>query len=150
MAAAGFFLRRWMQPRGDHEGGGCFLRVLGGTAAWPVVARAQELGRVYRLGFLLPTLRDSPAIAAFFDELRLNGFVEGRNLEMLPGGFGVARNQIEAMVAPIVKASPDVIAQWSGTLHSCFPGGDTNHTDRRHERRYGRGRAGGVALAAGS
>jgi putative ABC transport system substrate-binding protein len=66
-------------------------------------------GRVYRIGFLLPTLRDSAAILAFIDELRLNGFIEGRNLEIVPRGFSVARNQIDAAVASIVKAAPDAI-----------------------------------------
>ena len=55
-----------------------FITLLGGTAvAWPLATRAQESGRTYRIGFLLPTLRESPAVVALFDELRLNGFVEG-------------------------------------------------------------------------
>jgi ABC-type uncharacterized transport system substrate-binding protein len=49
------------------------------------------------------------ASVAFFDELRLHGFVEGHNLDVLPGGFDVEREQIDAMVESIVKAAPDVI-----------------------------------------
>jgi len=57
-----------------------FITLLGGAAAWPLEVRAQESGRTYRLGFLLPTARQTPQVEAFFDELRLNGFVEGKNL----------------------------------------------------------------------
>src|SRR6516225_3335745 len=36
-----------------------FITLLGGAAvAWPFAARAQEPGRTYRLGFLIPSLRD--------------------------------------------------------------------------------------------
>jgi hypothetical protein len=56
-----------------------FITLLGGAAAaWPLAARAQEVGRIYRLGFLLPATRQAPAAEALFDELRLNGFVEGK------------------------------------------------------------------------
>jgi putative ABC transport system substrate-binding protein len=86
-----------------------FIAALGGAVAWPLVARAQKPGRVYRLGCLIPAERQNPAIVAFFDELRLHGFVEGRNLDVIPGGFDVGRDQIDAMVALIVKAAPDAI-----------------------------------------
>ena len=63
-----------------------FITLLGGAAAaWPVAARAQEAGRTYRLGFLVPTPRQSPAVLALFDELRLNGFIEGQNLDVILG-----------------------------------------------------------------
>jgi hypothetical protein len=56
---------------------GEFIRLLGGAAAaWSLAARAQEAGRTYRFGFLLPTARQAPQVEAFLDELRLNGFVE--------------------------------------------------------------------------
>ena len=64
-----------------------FITLLAGAAAWPLAARAQESGRTYRLGFLLPTARQTPQVEAFFDELRLNGFVEGKNPVVVPGGF---------------------------------------------------------------
>src|SRR6266571_2958227 len=86
-----------------------FIMLVCGAAAWPLAARGQESGRVYRLGCLLPADRQNPAYVAFFDELRLHGFVEGRNLDVIPGGFDIGRDQIDAMVALIVKAAPDAI-----------------------------------------
>jgi hypothetical protein len=50
-----------------------FIQVLGGAAAaWPLMASAQEAGRTYRLGFLIPSGRETSQILAFFDELRLS------------------------------------------------------------------------------
>ena len=87
-----------------------FISAFGGAAVtWPLVARAQESGRTYRLGFLIPTPRESPVVAAFFDELRRNGFVEGQNLIVIPGGFAIPNDQIASFAASLVAASPDVI-----------------------------------------
>jgi putative ABC transport system substrate-binding protein len=83
--------------------------VSGAAAAWPVMARAQEAGRTYRIGFLTPVPRNSPAYVAFFDELRLNGFIEGQNLEIVPGGFGVPYDQISKVAATLVKTAPNAI-----------------------------------------
>jgi putative ABC transport system substrate-binding protein len=86
-----------------------FITLVGGAAAWPLGARAQDAGRTYRIGFLLPAVRESPAVVALLDELRLNGFIEGQNLLVIPGGFGVPNDQIESVAASLVAASPDVI-----------------------------------------
>jgi putative ABC transport system substrate-binding protein len=86
-----------------------FIVALGSAAAWPLVARAQEPGRTYRLGFLIPSPRNTPAAEAQFDELRLNGFTEGQNLVVIPGGFDVPNDTIAERAAALVKAAPDVI-----------------------------------------
>ena len=62
-----------------------FIALFGGAAAaWPVVARAQDAGRTYRLGLMFPFPRDAREsvgiVDALIDELRRNGFVEGQNL----------------------------------------------------------------------
>jgi putative tryptophan/tyrosine transport system substrate-binding protein len=81
-----------------------FITLLGGAAAWwPVRARAQEPGRTYRLGALIPVPRAAPAIVAFLDELRVQGFAEGQNLSIVADGFDLHR------VAELVKAAPDAI-----------------------------------------
>jgi putative ABC transport system substrate-binding protein len=87
-----------------------FMRLLGGATAGgsPVAAMAQQSGRTYRLGFLIPVARQAPAIIAFLDELRAHGFVAGENLEILPGGFEVRNEQIADLV-PALKAAPDAI-----------------------------------------
>ena len=58
-----------------------FIAILGG-AAWPLVVRAQQLGKVYRIGFLAndPTIPKQPAGKAFLDGLGGSGFIEGKNI----------------------------------------------------------------------
>jgi hypothetical protein len=65
-----------------------FITLVGSVAVVsPLVARAQEPGRIYRLAFLIPSPRQAPATIALFDELRRNGFSEGQNLVVIPEGF---------------------------------------------------------------
>ena len=64
---------------------------------------------MYRLGAMIPSGQQSPAIAAFFDEMRLFGFIEGQNLTVLPNGFGVRNDELDERAEALVKAAPDVI-----------------------------------------
>jgi putative ABC transport system substrate-binding protein len=61
-----------------------FIAGLGGAAAWPVVARAQQAANPV-VGFLSSESLDSPearrrSVAAIHQGLRDNGYVEGRNV----------------------------------------------------------------------
>lgn len=87
-----------------------FIGLVGGAAiALPLGALAQEPGRIYRLAVVISSGRDEPPTAAFLDELREQGFVEGKNLEFIPGGFRFDNQQTAAVVPAIVKAAPDAI-----------------------------------------
>ena len=87
-----------------------FITLLGGAAAaWSLAAHAQENGHTYRLGFLLPSARQSAAVTAFFDEMRLNGFVEGKNLTIIPGGFEATDDNLAERATALVSAAPDAI-----------------------------------------
>ena len=70
---------------------------------------AQEPGRTYRIGFMIPAARESPAVNGLFDELRLHGFIEGQNLAVVFSGFNVSNEQIAKSVAAVIPANPDVI-----------------------------------------
>jgi putative ABC transport system substrate-binding protein len=64
-----------------------FITLLGGAAAaWPVAARAQERGRMKRIGILTAQAENDPAIrgnlAAFAEGLNSFGWSEGRNLRI--------------------------------------------------------------------
>src|SRR5215472_12991040 len=56
-----------------------FIAALGGTAAWPLGARAQA-GKLPTIGFLGPTTPSAQVqwIAAFLQRLRQLGWIEGR------------------------------------------------------------------------
>jgi len=87
-----------------------FIRLVSGAAAtWPLGAMAQEPGRVYRIAVVISTGRDEPPTLAFLDELRAQGFVEGKNLEFVFDGFRFNNEQAAAAVPVIVKAAPDAI-----------------------------------------
>jgi putative tryptophan/tyrosine transport system substrate-binding protein len=86
-----------------------FISLLGGAAAWPVAAIAQEAGRTYRVGGLSPSPRDALHYAAFFDELRRFGFIEGQNLDIHGRGFGASIDRFAAIADELAKARVDAI-----------------------------------------
>jgi ABC-type uncharacterized transport system substrate-binding protein len=89
------------------------IALIGSTAAASLlmlpVARAQEPGRVYRLGVMVGPARQAPRIVAFFDELKEFGFVEGHNLQIVAGGFGLREDQLTEVAATVAKSAPDVV-----------------------------------------
>jgi putative ABC transport system substrate-binding protein len=67
-----------------------FITLLGGAAAWPVAARAQQSQATPRIGVLM-TLADTDSegqlrVAAFRQELQKLGWIEGRNILRVPLG----------------------------------------------------------------
>jgi ABC-type uncharacterized transport system substrate-binding protein len=86
-----------------------FLGLIGGTLSAPFVAWAQEPGRTYRIGFLIPARRQTPPVAAFFDELRANGFIEGQNLLVISGGFEATDENLAERAQGLVDANLDAI-----------------------------------------
>jgi len=87
-----------------------FITLLGGAAAaWPLVARAQQRGRTYRIAFLAYAPRQASTHIAFFDELGRNGFAEGQNLSVVVAGFDFRDELTESLAADIIKVVPDAI-----------------------------------------
>ena len=85
-----------------------FITLLGGAAAWPLAARAQQAGRTYRLGCLLA--RPPNDYVAFFDGLRRRGLIEGQNLTVEYRAYGQHVDLIPQYAGELVKARVDVIA----------------------------------------
>jgi putative tryptophan/tyrosine transport system substrate-binding protein len=97
-----------------------FVKGIAGSAIGsPLTGRAQEPGRIYRVALIVPVGRDEPAIIAFLDELRSQGFVEGENLTVVPG-FLAKNEQVEAIVPATIQAAPDVIATGGDLITRAF------------------------------
>ena len=87
-----------------------FITILGGaSAALPFAAVAQQAGRTYRLGVLLPLTHDAPVNVAFLDEFRRWGFIEGQNLTVEWRAYGLNYDLISQYAAELIKARVDVI-----------------------------------------
>jgi putative ABC transport system substrate-binding protein len=86
-----------------------FIALTGASVAWPFAAMAQQAGRTYRLGVLLPHPRDVPVNVAFLEEFRRRGFIEGQNLTVEWRAFGEHVDLISQYAAELVKARVDVI-----------------------------------------
>jgi putative ABC transport system substrate-binding protein len=63
-----------------------FITLLGGVAAWPLTARAQQLERKRRIGVLMgyaeSDLDAQARLAAFRDSLQKLGWAEGRDIQI--------------------------------------------------------------------
>lgn len=125
-----------------------FMSALGGVALFPLAARAQEAGRIYRLGVLIPATRAS--IEPFFDELRLNGFAEGQNL-VVTGSYSVRAEAIAASVADLIKTGPEVILSGPETYLRALQGVTrTLPLDSMSEDLVGEGFAASLAQPGGN
>src|SRR5262249_54700252 len=96
-----------------------FITLLAGTAAWPLVARAQQADRMRRIGVLMNRAADNPdgqdRIAAFHQGLQELGWRVDRNVRIDTrwGEDDAARERKYA--TELVALAPDVILA-SGTL----------------------------------
>jgi putative ABC transport system substrate-binding protein len=88
-----------------------FVTLLGGAAAWPLAARAQQLERVRLVGIVggFAEAEFLPLFAAFRDKLKDLGWAEGRNLsiEVRLGRGDYKRMTDEA--GQLIALKPDVI-----------------------------------------
>jgi ABC-type uncharacterized transport system substrate-binding protein len=90
-----------------------FIKLLGGAAAWPLDARAQQGERVRRIGVLNPAAADDAVfqarIGAFQQELALLGWNIGRNVRIDIRWATTDAAEIRRQAAELVALGPDVI-----------------------------------------
>jgi putative ABC transport system substrate-binding protein len=95
-----------------------FVGLLGGAAAWPLAARAQQDERVRRIGILLPAAADDAGfqawIGAFLQALALLGWTIGRNVRIDTRWATTNAGEIRRHAAELAVLAPDVILA-SGT-----------------------------------
>ncbi len=89
------------------------ISLLGGAAAWPLIARAQQADRMRRIGVLMLLAEDDPAskprIAALLQGLQQLNWIADRNvkIDIRWGAADAARARKDA--AELVALAPDVI-----------------------------------------
>ena len=85
-------------------------RVGGAVAAWPLAARAQQPGKVARIGYLGANLVAQPKQPeAFRQGLRELGWIEGRNIAIEYRDGQGKPERLPALAAELVALRPDVI-----------------------------------------
>lgn len=88
-----------------------FLVSIASVAGLPLTVRAQQAGRIYRVGLVMgtgsPVYR--PARAAFVAEMRKSGFVEGQNLVVDARSNQVDETRLRSIMAELAAAKTDLI-----------------------------------------
>jgi putative ABC transport system substrate-binding protein len=98
-----------------------FIAGLGGAAAWPMVARGQQLA-MPAIGFLTSGTPEQFAAlgAAFRSGLRKTGFVENRNVVIEQRCWGSSNDRIPALAAELVNRKVDVIVAAAGSARAAL------------------------------
>jgi putative ABC transport system substrate-binding protein len=90
-----------------------FITLLGGAAALPTVARAQQGDRIRRVGVLMALPADSPdaraRIRMFQRELQQLGWIDGRNVQIEYRWTADHVDEIRKGAGELLMLAPDVI-----------------------------------------
>jgi len=86
-----------------------FIGALIGALAAARPSRVQESGRVYRIAYLGPAPKGSPAQAAFIAALSKASFVEGKNLVVDARGFGLRPAQFTGVAQALAESKVDLL-----------------------------------------
>jgi putative tryptophan/tyrosine transport system substrate-binding protein len=87
-----------------------FITLLGGAATWPLAARAQQAGKVYRIGiFTAGAPLMSKTWSIFIDGLKELGWTEGKNIAFEPRYAENDLARLPELAAELVRLNVDVI-----------------------------------------
>jgi putative ABC transport system substrate-binding protein len=90
-----------------------FITLLGGAAAWPLAAGAQQPGQLRRVGVLLGVPENDPEtksrVRAFQLGMRDAGWIDGRNVHIEYRYAGTDPEAIKKHIAELIPLAPDVI-----------------------------------------
>jgi putative ABC transport system substrate-binding protein len=91
-----------------------FVTLLGGAAAWPMAARAQQPGKMPRIGVLMPGPSELSAnLDAFQQGLHELGYTGGQNIAIERRYGGWKLDRLPDLAAELVRLKVDVIVAWS-------------------------------------
>jgi ABC-type uncharacterized transport system substrate-binding protein len=107
-----------------------FITLIGGAAAWPFAAPAQQPERMRRIGILLPAATDDAEfqawVGSFLQGLQQSGWTIGRNVQIETRWATANAAAIRRAAAELVALAPDVILA-HGTM-SVGPSLEATHT----------------------
>src|SRR5215510_10001861 len=87
-----------------------FITLIGGAAAWPLAARAQQTGQTPRVGYIRAgTPNNDPFREEFVRGMRDLGYVEGRNIAYEFRHYGDDVESIPSLIGDLLSAKVDVI-----------------------------------------
>ncbi len=87
-----------------------FIGLIGGAAVtWPLAARAQQSGRIRRIGVLMANFDSQPRIKAFESAWPALGWVEGRTVHIDYHFAAGDPDSFRSRAAALVAAAPEVI-----------------------------------------
>jgi putative tryptophan/tyrosine transport system substrate-binding protein len=90
-----------------------FITLLGGAAAWPFVARAQQPDRMRRIGFVTSSAESDPEtqlwVAAFRKGLEELGWTDGRNVQIDYRFGGGDPTLVPKLAKELIGLRPDLI-----------------------------------------
>src|SRR5215468_1886974 len=90
-----------------------FITLLGGAAAWPLAARAQQPAQLRRIGVLMPFAEDDPVgqarVAAFVQGLQQSGWTDGRNVRIDYRWSAGDADRIRKLAMELIALGPDVV-----------------------------------------
>src|SRR5262245_51253577 len=96
-----------------------FISLLGGAAAWPLAARAQQAERMRRIGVLMALAADDPdaqmRIGAFLQALPQLGWTVGSNVQIDMRWATTETDSLRKHAAELAALAPDVLVAGSGT-----------------------------------
>jgi putative tryptophan/tyrosine transport system substrate-binding protein len=93
-----------------------FITLLGGATAWPLAARAQQPGKVLRIGYLGPATGRSPVDDAFEEGLQQHGWTKDQNIRIEYRYTGGRQDTVLPLVTEVVGLGVDVLVTWGPPL----------------------------------
>jgi putative ABC transport system substrate-binding protein len=90
-----------------------FIALVGGAAAWPVAARAQQPERIRRIGVLMNRAADDPygqaRVAAFQQALQQLGWSDGRNVRIDIRWHENDADRARRYAQELIALAPDIV-----------------------------------------
>jgi putative ABC transport system substrate-binding protein len=110
-----------------------FLATLGGAAAWPLAARAQQPPKTAKVGVLYPGMAAAlpSRLVGLREGLRAAGYPEPDNIELLSRAADGDPKRIAPLAMELAERKVDVIGCYKPGRCACRASGERDHPNYR-------------------